>query len=371
MILIKLFYLSLVLSSAVCSQLEDDFVIFIDNHEGSFLRQEVVQEPMSVQGIVATYNTLLDIRPSFITTPDLSRQMESLLSPNPFSRPEVVFSFQVIGAQDEFTSGSENLQECTCGCAHHLRPLREGSGFSAAIDSLVAEASPAQLQHFSVDCQQEGTIPTCDAQCLEQALTSFAAFAGGEYVQGESPMQGKLKDKEGMELDLMQEDEREVGMEIACLLASVDPNSRASIIPKVENPGEEIVTTRPPRQMLTGTLDSLEGVKAKHGKDSAKIKVASKFLAQAVGQTKNYLRDTFGEKILGHISFLKSKKVDGQQRRHLLQTESARNMEQWQSKAIMTMVGFSLVVITLICTVCMFSMDLQQDTLLYGKTKAE
>lgn len=362
---------------AAQSDAEGEFVIFIDNHNGDYFRSEPSQTPVSPDGVSATLSALLGVPPVLLNDEGLHSQVDSLLVPNPFTRPDVVMSLEVFGAQDEFALDSDNHAACCGGCASHVRPLAAeplGRGsvlgsFGEAVQSLAGAAAGASAGLVHADLACDALAATCDAACQEQLLEAFADAAGMGYARGAAPMAGTLSaDQEVVEL--AHPELADLGTELACL-------ARAAQRDWVATP-EASEGVRPvQRHLLTGTLDSLTKVKAAHGKDSKTFKAASRLLAKGIGAAKKAVRDTFSGKMVGQVAVLdeaRQVKVGGEAtgaRRRSLLADGDRDRKDWQSKALMGMVGFMLVVVTILCTICMFSMELKQDTILYGKSKAE
>ena len=91
-------------------------------------------------------------------------------------------------------------------------------------------------------------------------------------------------------------------------------------------------------------------------------------------QAKKAAHSTFGNKLVSQLALLghsaQQDSTEGvNQRRHLLQ--ASRDVDQWLTLFMAISVGFVLVVIALISISCMFSMDIKQDTILYGKGKTD
>lgn len=219
-------------------------------------------------------------------------------------------------------------------------------------------------------------------------------------------------------LDLTNQADSAVAAELACLARfATEPLPQA-----------------PKRALLTGTLRSLEGARAAHGVHSSPYKVAAGWLARGIGmvhpslprrcatsgmsdrdspwsaqccarslwlslgdlapaallfgaltrrapalsdwvdtQVNNALHDAFGGKVVRQVVLLGSGGDLRAARRGLLQTvgSSHRDYHAWLDSSLMGMVGFALVIITLLSIVCLFSIEIKQDTILYGKGKTE
>jgi len=353
-----------------------EYVIFIDNHQGSFLRESASQAPMSMDGVSAAMSALLDAAPALLNDEVLHSEVDGLLAPKPFARPEALLSLQVYDAQDEFPFGSENVAECCSQCPHHVRPLQETSeagGFGRAVASLIeANSNNPAVVHSDLSC--DALHSTCDAQCQEQVLEAFVGQLGGGYQRAAQPMGGLLTLEEGVVVELSSDPVQDLATELACLARAAN-HAWTATATSAQGAEESSQALPKKRHLLTGTLDSLAKVKATHGKDSNVYKAASKLMAKGIGMAKRAIRETFDGKLVGQVALLDSSKVGSPQRRHLSASEdsekSYRDVDAWQSTAIMGIVGFSLVVITILCTICMCSMDLKQDTILYGRSKTE
>lgn len=361
-----------------------EYVIFIDNHDGAYLRNEPSQEAVSMDGISAALAALLDLPPVMLNDAALHSQVDSLLNANPFERPEAVLSLQVFGAQDEFSLGSENAADCCANCPSHVRPLQGEEGgkmfnFDEAVRSMtLLDSQVSSLTHSDLDCAALDLV--CDVVCQERMLEEYAGSTGVvTYDRSGTPMGGKLRmggnglsaDQEILDLSLGPE--LALATELACL-QHASQRLWKTAAPSVADSDSEARPVQ--RHLLTGTLDSLDKVKGAYGKESKTYKTASRLMAKGIGMAKKAIRETFGGKMVGQVAVLDSNKHE---RRRLLQaggddaqTQSDfRDRKEWQSGALMGVVGFGLVVISIMSTICMFSMELKQDTILYGKSKAE
>jgi len=355
---------------------EAGYVVFADNDGGSYLRETTSSKvPLSIGAMSVALTSLLDLPPAILTNEDLAYQVDSILAPNPFSRPDAVISLQVYGGED-FLSDSENVAECCCGHAHHIRPLQQGDDsmgtLNTAMMSVASHTGGPSLVHTDLDCDRIADV--CDQTCQEAALEALAGYVGGQYERSGVPMQGKLIHGPWT-LDLGNVPERELALELVCLVQAAE--GPWGVKPKLTS-AEPAAPT--PRHLLTGTLDSLKAVHDAYGKESHNYMAGSKLLARAIGMAKKAAHKTFGNKLVsqlalfGHSSKLPSKTDGSPQRRLLLEDEASvavRDVDAWLSTFMALSVGFFLVVATVLATFCMFSLEFKQDTILYGKGKTD
>jgi len=351
---------------------EAGYIVYADNHEGSYLREPKPTEvPMSVDAMSVALTSLLGLPPAIVTGEDLAAQVDNLLAPNPFSRPDAVLSLQVYGGED-FLSDSQNVDDCCCGHSRHVLPLQQAGGSMGNLDtalmSVASHANGPSLVHGDLDCDRIAEV--CDHNCQEEALGALAGYLGGQYVRSGVPMQGKLLWDESSMMDLVNAPERELAVELACLVNAANGPWKMSPAPISEEP-----TTPPPRHLLTGKLDSLKTMHETYGKESTMYKDGSKLLARTIGMAKKAAHKAFGNKLvsqlalLGHSSQEDTPEGSHLLRRHLLQ--SSRDADQWLTLFMALSVGFALVVVTIVSICCMFSMEFKQDTILYGKGKTD
>lgn len=352
---------------------EVGYVVYADNHDGSYLREPKLSEvpPVSVDAMSVALTSLLGLPPAIVTGEDLAAQVDSLLNPNPFSRPNAVLSLQVYGGED-FLSDAKNVEDCCCGHSHHVLPLQQEESIMGNLDnalmSVASNANGPSLVHTDLDCDRLAEV--CDESCQEEALGALAGHLGGQYVQSDMPMQGRLMWDEDSQMDLVNLPERELAVELACLVNAANGPWKM----KPSSSVDEETSKSTPRHLLTGKLDSLKGLHESYGKESKIYKEGSKLLARAIGMAKKAAHSTFGNKLVSQLALLghsaQQDSTEGvNQRRHLLQ--ASRDVDQWLTLFMAISVGFVLVVIALISISCMFSMDIKQDTILYGKGKTD
>ncbi|KAK3259578.1 hypothetical protein CYMTET_31434 [Cymbomonas tetramitiformis] len=338
--------------------------IFLESSNGSYLRDPVdtTNSQWNPAASFAAVAALLGVAPPSFTDRETSDQVEKLLVPNPFSRPKIVFTLEVEGANEGDFKAPSAASEIANGLRYHAKQTPDASSGDmdkiASLFSSSAGSNERTHEHLAMDCAHD--------KSLEAYLHGVAELKKGSYIPAAEPMQGELAlggDGSTKTLNLNRTaSERQVGFEAACLAKKA----------------ESLWPSESPR-FITGKLSGLAAVQEEHGPQSEEVTAASQLMVAALQQVFGNAASANDGDMVSQLSLLgkstdRHTSVGGQEgaRRKILQSEeNSRDAKIWMSTFMAISVGFFLTVLLLISICCMFDMDVKEDTLLYGNSKKD
>ncbi|KAK9828754.1 hypothetical protein WJX72_001930 [[Myrmecia] bisecta] len=363
-------------------------VLFVDSSDGGFLNSVVSLEQLSAEGLSAVVASLLAVQPPAAVSAVVSQQVEALIKPNIFARPEALLAIQIAGV-DPAVVTKESAAALLGERPQHRVTFNAAAPHTALVTALraVAEGTPSRLNYHALDFTG---LSGCSDACVEQLLKETLAGLGGSYSPGPGPMTGIVNLPSStsgppVQLDLGSLAERLWATELATLHQTVADVIAEKV--RREAQGEDSGPAAP--ELLEATLVGMQGVLEAHGADSAQYAAAWAALVAELRGAQDKLSKAFNNRLVSQISLLGEVPAGKDNMRSLLQWREAHRFrqllapvpgytagnetspEQWATKAIAWTSFIILLFFTLAGICCLTNMQFKRDSLLYGRAKAD
>jgi hypothetical protein len=338
--------------------------------DGSYLTAEPApqQEKLSRDDLTATISSLLSIGALSKVDAAISAQVGRIVKASPFDKPEAIAVLVLAGLE----KGS--------GASGHTYTMASKED---ALKSLAAVGEASGVEHISLDVT---SLSGCGDICLETLLQESIVGLGldANYTPGPGSLKGSLlvrADGEEAAFDLGQVADRLLAIEVGSTW-------RATLDAAAQRDTRQSGDTRP--VLLERALVSAQAVKDAYGVDSPQYRAACCLLHKAIDFAVEQLRTAYkGGIVIVKASIDSSEMKSGAQdlvgllnwstqshkpTRSLLQANASSDdsyLESFIAWVVMWGTFFLLLFFALSGCHCLKSMKFKQDSLLYGKSKAE
>lgn len=363
-------------------------VSFIDSPRGPYMRKTPPNDAETMtlrpQALVAVGTSLLGVPPPLAIDADLSDKIASLISPDVFNRPRAVLTTNVAGIASmdalaaNLTSGLAKEGRGSMGPTVRLPDLDPGAVLGAV------QLMAAAVKGRGGDVRILGAVarPACSETCQDVSLGEAITAAGGRYEPGAEPFTGTFSLPSGS-YSLSEPSMKVWAIEIAGLWEAVENAVREL------NAGE--VSSRP--ALLEVTLMGLQLVRAEQGGSSSKFSGLVSFTGAILGKVYEELFEAMDGRLVHQFGLLGDSSVVSKtrvglrvdelvevavaHRRQLLQmsfvTEDAVDVGTKMFSTKAAGIGmFLLFLFAMLGTMyCMVHMSVENDTLLYPRSKTD
>jgi hypothetical protein len=349
-------------------------VYFYDSEEGTFFRRIEGQKELSVQGLSAIAASLLSVQSNAIDGP-VSEQVDSVITPDVFSRPIALAAIHVAGASGQSLADKPSIAASLAAT---------GAPAGSLLQAVAGLASSTHLEQVALDYT---TLPGCSDACIETILQAVLPVFAANYTQGAGPLKGALSlpdtssEASGhIELNLEQPADRLFAVELAALQQTVQ-----DAIAEIHRRKAQEPTARQPPQLLETTLISIQALSGAYGPDSPQVAAAWRSMRAVLHDCLQQLQEGYNHRIATYIALLDDVQLPGAKQGKLkgllLWREHHRHMlaagaNDYSTTAFVAWVCAWAVFIILLAFAfsgchCLTNMKFKQDTLLYGKSRAD
>jgi len=259
----------------------------------------------------------------------------------------------------------------------HEHPLQAAGAMVGALED-IAIANPDVL----VRSLDHTALKGCDSSCLLGHLSSAAAAMGGK-IEGNSMSAAQLQLPEGAVLDLSNKAHRLMALEMAGFMGSLQQQMDE------DKEAEDL-------DVFESTFVGLQGLAAAHGRDDPLVSQTWSGVVSLLQQAKQQLEARYGKEVLYQVSLVGDAPVPSAKPAHLLMWKEASRRRLMQAgpggaaakrlqaaadeaaaskqfaKKAAAYGGFLIVLyFTFAAVYCLVNMPFKQDTLLYGRSKAD
>uniref|UniRef100_A0A7S0UR82 DUF7794 domain-containing protein n=1 Tax=Polytomella parva TaxID=51329 RepID=A0A7S0UR82_9CHLO len=340
-------------------------VYLISSKDNSFISSGPTV-PLCVNGFSSLVSSVTGLVPGQKISKALSDKIESIIEPNPFSKPRAYVNFDIAGLS------KDNVADLLKDRTNRAIALEDES--SKAVRQAFAMVLRAN-QGVSLGMIDQLGFEACEGDCMTTHMVRAASRCGMNHKASENGANNKLVLKNGNELPIREKEEKLFSLELASFYAGVERVSEALKSSK----GDDI-------ELLTLEMNGLVAIAKKYGDDS-EITIDAR---QAVVTLLDWAMDTLDKATGGSVVFqvstptVSSKNVQAlvemkeSSKRYLLSsswyantTDEAAEAKMFTTKAAGYGSFILLLYFGLAGVYCMCYMPLKKDTLLYASGKKD
>lgn len=354
-------------------------LLFSDSDAKAYLRSPSGESALSPAGLSLVLRALLQARP-LSSSAELSEEVDALLKPDIFSRPQAVFSVHFAGLEtvEELAKLGGSLPATEV--AFTERRQAASKLLSAVSQSAAYEPG---LSHKLLD---HTSLPGCGDTCVEEALKAAVPHYGANYTTEGAPMTGVVQARHTLHSSLGLHLSNVALRLWAVELAALHRSAKDAVEEKARKEAQEQAPDRE-RQLFDCTLLSLQGLSAEFGADSPEYQAAGQLLVTAVANAQAALAKAYSDRLVTMVALLgevpaTSNSLKGllvwrenQRRRSLLQDQpsnsTSADSNQFSTSAAAWISGLIMVFFLVTGCYCLANMQFKQDSLLYPRTKTD
>ncbi|BDA43582.1 hypothetical protein COCOBI_04-5950 [Coccomyxa sp. Obi] len=335
---------------------------------GNFISRASDPTELTQEGLTGILSALLNVKPVDHVDSSVSQQMERVLLPTVFARPEAMFSLQALVAPGDESSKSL-LPDDT---AHAASLQADTSAASEIVVQALNSVAFRGVSNAALDHRKIGSVPDCSDACMEEVVKCIVTAGLKDVV-----VHPGIPVSSGRQLLSRF---RVWAVEMAALHKATQNLAQTR--------QQEASSASPLPVLYEATVMSPKLLGEKYGSSHAKTRAASSALMSVVNNLVEMLKGIHSDRMVSHLAILDDAPIgkkgvratvqwhEQQQRRHLLSstsgdksTESSANSWFVQAAAYISALLF-LVFAIASCQV-LAKMQFKQDSLLYARTKAE
>ncbi|GBG74569.1 hypothetical protein CBR_g18980, partial [Chara braunii] len=372
---------------------DNALVVFVDNLGGKFFRSRsgldtaarTEVDVWSARTVTAATAVLLGVSPPVTIDSATAEKLDDLLRPDPFVRPQSVFSLLLSGASRDVLSangtafssaGIDNFQWRNLvvdASTEHKGTQQEMGSHLLRLLSAIPKTAGEEVRVLHVGCQDASE---CGAKCMDEALLSVAESAGGQYKPDSEAGKGVLTVNfpEGgfIELDMKKTADSELLTELVCLHRSIEQlvkRQQESPLSASDQP-ELIISTMSASEELWQDSDSVRAANVGRFLFSCLAQELKKYLLGYDGKATvqiAFLGDNAGDmhgKSMNAIQDLRRELLRGYPADVIAATMLVRRAVAWTT-GIIVLIG------VLLGLCCLCYMPTTRDSLLYSGAKLD